>query len=93
LNVYVGDFVKSFGAKVRMYGSNLAAARKLCRRGEFLGEGGGFVGRSTWFNGGGIGLWATHAAIGCRKIPFPCGSGATFGATTTTLTKVCTTDL
>jgi hypothetical protein len=38
LNVYVGDFVKSFDAKVRMYDLRLAAARKLCKRGEFPGE-------------------------------------------------------
>ncbi len=38
LNVYVGDFVKSFDVKVRMYDLKLTAARKLCKRGEFPGE-------------------------------------------------------
>jgi hypothetical protein len=48
LNVYVGDFVKSFDAKVRMYDLKLVAARKLCKRGEFPGESEeGFVEIST----------------------------------------------
>lgn len=49
LNVYsVGDFVKSFDAKVRMSDLKLAAARKLCKRGEFPGESEeGFVEIST----------------------------------------------